>query len=232
MLSLKQKSLIFTFIFVLMGVVVFGFAGIYKVSESHTVSFSLTDQSGEEKTHTDFSGQFLMVFFGFTSCDDICPIGMTQVTSIMSQFDEDGLEEKVTPLFISVDPERDSIERIADYLENFDSRVVGLTGSRAALEKVTAGFNTFLDESPAKHSHAKGHHSASGSTEVSDEHAAHIGSHHATEEFIDHYQLRHSSVIYLVGRENQVIDYISLEEKSETVVKRLRHLMNESNKHS
>ena len=87
-----------------------------------------------------------MVFFGFTSCHSICPTQMNKMTLVMAELDKSGHGTRITPVFISVDPERDSPNKVEAYLENFDDRFVGLTGSRPALESAANSFKTIFED--------------------------------------------------------------------------------------
>jgi protein SCO1/2 len=93
--------------------------------------FTLTDQNGKTVTDRDFRGRFMLVFFGFTHCPDVCPAEL----QVMSQSLE-ALGPKaanVVPIFITLDPERDTQAVMADYVKNFGPRFVGLTGSPEAV---------------------------------------------------------------------------------------------------
>lgn len=114
------------------------------------VAFALTNQHGDTVTQKDFGGRHLLVFFGFTNCRGICPTHMSNLTRVMAQLDATGHSRGVTPVFISVDPERDAPATVAAYVERFDHRFVGLTGSRAALEGAAASFKTFLQDGPPR----------------------------------------------------------------------------------
>ena len=114
------------------------------------VNFSLTNHHGDTVTQRDFGGRHLLVFFGFTNCHGVCPTHMSNLTRVMAQLDASGHSRGVTPVFISVDPERDVPATVAAYVERFDHRFVGLTGSRAALEDVAAAFRTFLQDAPPR----------------------------------------------------------------------------------
>ena len=114
------------------------------------VVFALTNHHGEPVTQNDFRGRTLLVFFGFTHCDGICPTYMSDLTRVMASLDDTGDSRGVTPIFVSVDPERDSPSVVAAFLAHFDARFVGLTGSRAALEQTAKTFKTFLQEAPPR----------------------------------------------------------------------------------
>ena len=137
--------------FVILGVIATTFAiTVWRHEDDSRVQFRLTDQTGQTVTRDHLGGRHLMVFFGFTSCVDICPIQMAKLTRVMAELDQTGHGSRITPVFISVDPERDSPERVAAWLEHFDDRFVGLTGSRAALEGAADSFRTLLEDLPAE----------------------------------------------------------------------------------
>ena len=93
--------------------------------------FTLVDQTGRTVTDQDFRGRYMLVFFGFTHCPDVCPAEL-QVMS--ASLDELGPKaEQVVPIFITLDPERDTPAAMGAYVKNFGSRFVGLTGSPEAI---------------------------------------------------------------------------------------------------
>lgn len=95
--------------------------------------FSLRDTDGEAFTRDDLRGGFSLLFFGFTNCPDICPLTMAALASAYREL-ESGDTPPPAVVLVSVDPNRDSPERIADYLRRFDSRFLGATGEQTALE--------------------------------------------------------------------------------------------------
>lgn len=112
------------------------------------VAFSLTDHTGATVSQGDFAGRHLLVFFGFTNCSQICPTQMSKLTSALAKLDQSGHASQVTPIFVSVDPERDTPDQVARFLNQFDHRFVGLTGSRAALTAAAASFKAYLQAAP------------------------------------------------------------------------------------
>ncbi len=112
------------------------------------VTFNLSDQSGAAVSERDFAGRHLLVSFGFTNCPDICPTQMSKLSTAMAKLEQSGHATEVTPVFISVDPERDSPERVTRFLARYDERFVGLTGSRPAIAEAAASFKTYLQEAP------------------------------------------------------------------------------------
>ena len=137
--------------FAILGVIAATFTiTVWRYEDNSRVQFHLTDQTGRTVTRDHLGGRHLMVFFGFTSCVDICPIQMAKLTRVMAELDRTGHGTRVTPVFISVDPERDTPGKVAAYLEHFDDRFVGLTGSRTALEGAADSFRTLLEALPAE----------------------------------------------------------------------------------
>ncbi|HWV83149.1 MAG TPA: SCO family protein [Hyphomicrobiaceae bacterium] len=89
--------------------------------------FTLVDHTGKTVTDKDFRGRYMLVYFGFTNCPDICPSGLQVISAAL---DKAGAKaEQVTPLFVTVDPERDTPEQLASYVSSFHPRLIGLTGS-------------------------------------------------------------------------------------------------------
>src|SRR6516225_9280966 len=89
--------------------------------------FELIDQTGRPRTDADFRGKLLIVYFGYTYCPDVCPTDLMQIGLAMDKLGAAGAQ--VQPLFISVDPERDTPSVFADYVSMFNPRIVGLTGT-------------------------------------------------------------------------------------------------------
>ncbi len=89
--------------------------------------FTLVDHTGKTVTDKDFRGRYIMVFFGFTHCPDVCPTGLQVISAALDQVGAKA--DKVVPLMITVDPERDTPEQLAGYVPSFHPRLVGLTGT-------------------------------------------------------------------------------------------------------
>ena len=89
--------------------------------------FELVDHTGARRSDTDFRGDFLLIYFGYTYCPDICPTNLQTMTEALDLLGDKA--EQVQPLFISVDPARDTVETLGDYVPHFHPRMIGLTGS-------------------------------------------------------------------------------------------------------
>jgi len=114
--------------------------------------FTLIDQTGKTVTDQDFRGRYMLVFFGFTHCPEVCPAEL-QVMS--ASLDELGPKaEQVVPIFITLDPERDTQEAMGAFVKNFGSRFVGLTGSpeaiAAAAEAYRVAYTKFQEDTSKK----------------------------------------------------------------------------------
>ncbi len=108
--------------------------------------FTMVNQRGETVTEKTYAGKYLLMFFGFTSCADVCP---TQLQVMAAALDQLGpLANEITPIFVSVDPDRDSPQVMADYVKNFHPRLQGLTGSPAQLAAFAEIFHIFYAKIP------------------------------------------------------------------------------------
>lgn len=101
--------------------------------------FELNSTLGKKIGPQSFRGKVLLVFFGYTSCPDICPITLTTIKNALEDLEIKELEQ-VQPLFISVDPERDTLEGMKQFLTYFHASLVGVTGSAEELKAITKKF--------------------------------------------------------------------------------------------
>ncbi|WP_137123660.1 SCO family protein [Roseomonas sp. HF4] len=103
--------------------------------------FTLVDHTGRTVTERDFAGRALLVYFGFTYCPDVCP---TELGTIAAALDAMGQgADRVTPVFITVDPERDTPEAMADYVSRFHPRLVGLTGTADQIAQAARAYRVY-----------------------------------------------------------------------------------------
>ncbi|HEV2609917.1 MAG TPA: SCO family protein [Noviherbaspirillum sp.] len=110
--------------------------------------FTLTDHTGKTRTLADFKGKAVVVFFGFTQCPDVCPTTMAEMANVMKELGPSA--DKVQVLFITVDPERDTQQLLAQYVPAFDPRFLGLVGDKAATDAVAKEFKVFYQKVPGK----------------------------------------------------------------------------------
>ncbi|MEZ5658988.1 MAG: SCO family protein [Burkholderiaceae bacterium] len=104
--------------------------------------FTLTDHTGKTRSLADFKGSVLVVFFGYTQCPDVCPTTLLRMKEVIAALDP-GEADRVRVAFVSVDPERDTREVLAQYVPAFDSRFIGLFGDLEATKAVTREFKVF-----------------------------------------------------------------------------------------
>ena len=138
-------------------------------------SFSLRDQSGLTVSNERYSDRYKLIFFGFTNCPDICPATLSRMTETLNQLGS--LNHQVYPLFITVEPERDTPALLKEYAKAFDPRIIYLTGSSEEIARVLTAWG----ELRATIAAAKG--------ETSEE----------------SYTIQHSSVLYLMSPDDKVL---------------------------
>ena len=109
--------------------------------------FTLTAANGQTVTDKDFRGEPTLVFFGYTHCPDVCPATLFEISEVLRAL---GPDKKAAALFITVDPERDTPAIMKDYLSSFDPRIVGLTGSREAVDPVLREFRVYSRKVPGE----------------------------------------------------------------------------------
>ena len=153
----------------LVGIATLAFVGLLVWSDARTdqfrddesafqAVFELTDHQGMIQTEGDFSGRWMLVFFGFTNCPDVCPTTLSEVAAVM-----DGLGsavDKVQPIFITIDPERDTPDVLAEYVPLFDAGILGLTGTPEQIAETSTTFPIFferIEDAAAPDGYTMGH---------------------------------------------------------------------------
>ena len=108
--------------------------------------FTLTDQNGRTVTDKDLRGHPFLVFFGFTHCPDVCPTSLFEISEVLGKLGPDA--QKVSALFVTIDPERDTPAEMKDYLSSFNPHLVGLTGDPAAIAAVAKEYRVYVKKVP------------------------------------------------------------------------------------
>ena len=106
--------------------------------------FELTDHKGKIRTEENFEGRWLLVFFGFANCPDVCPTTLAEVAVIMDELGP--ASEQVQPLFITIDPERDTPARLAEFVPQFHPDIIGLSGTSDQIERTSKAFRIFYEK--------------------------------------------------------------------------------------
>jgi protein SCO1/2 len=161
--------------------------------------FTMTDQNGKAVQFSSTNGKLRLVFFGFTNCPDICPVTMLTLTNVMNSLG--GNADQVQPVFITVDPERDTPSVMKDYVSNFHPSVLALSGTKEQTDQATQAFKVFysvnkIEDSPKeKVDHSEHTNHAEHSEHMSHaDHSAHGG-----------VQVDHSGFIYLLDRDGNYL---------------------------
>jgi protein SCO1/2 len=108
--------------------------------------FRLLDQNGASTTDADVKGQPFVVFFGFTHCPDVCPTTLFELSEVFNRLGPDA--QKVSALFVTVDPERDTPDELKRYLSSFNPRIRGLTGDQAAVDAMVKAYRAYAKKVP------------------------------------------------------------------------------------
>ncbi len=108
--------------------------------------FSLVDATGKRVTEKDFVGRPLLVYFGFTNCPDVCPAGLQVIAAALDRLGDKAKE--MTPIFITVDPERDTPEALGKYVASFHKGIVALSGTPDEIAAVTKAYRVYVKKIP------------------------------------------------------------------------------------
>jgi len=171
-------------------------------------SFSLVDQHGQPVTDKDFRGSFMLVYFGYTYCPDVCPLGLQRMSEAVKALGPDG--ERVVPIFITLDPERDTGKVLAAYTAHFHLRLIGLTGAREQIDAAKSaygvrGFKLFSPPSFEDENSERG-----GESDDDDN---------------SRYLVQHSASTYLVDPDGKIVSIFLHETSSREMAGRLEVLV-------
>jgi len=155
--------------------------------------FSLTDHTGRAVTEADFRGKAMLIFFGYTYCPDVCPTSLTEISAAMDKLGP--LADKVVPVLVTVDPERDSVSVMKDYVAHFHPSIVGLTGTAEQIKQVAKAYRVYYAKVPDKGGDASA------------------------------YLMDHSSVIYLMGPDGRFLAHFSTQTDAETMAAKIKSLL-------
>ncbi len=143
-------------------------------------SFTLVDQNGRAFTDKDLRGKYALIYFGYTHCPDVCPTTLQAMTDALDQLG--ALADRIQPVMISVDPERDTPTQLKDYLSNFRKGFIGLTGTPEQVRQAAQAFRVFYRKVLADKGEAD-------KAESGD------------------YLMDHSSIIYLMDPDGRYVDH-------------------------
>lgn len=170
--------------------------GQTKSSSSVSVGgpFTLVNGKGETVTDKNFAGEYMLVYFGYTYCPDVCPTALTDMATALDLLGDDKAK-KIQPIFISVDPARDTPEHLAEYVTFFHPRLIGLTGTEQQIKDAARAYRVFYR----------------------------IGE--AAPDDPQDYLVDHTSIIYLIGPDGKLVTHFSHGTTPEAMAERLGNLL-------
>ncbi|XP_015241381.1 PREDICTED: protein SCO1 homolog, mitochondrial [Cyprinodon variegatus] len=110
--------------------------------------FSLVDHNNKPTKSEDFLGQWILIYFGFTHCPDICPDEIEKMIEVVDEIDKIKALPNLTPILITIDPDRDTPEAMAAYVKEFSPKLIGLTGTTAQVDEVSRAYRVYYSQGP------------------------------------------------------------------------------------
>jgi len=110
--------------------------------------YALTDQDGKPRASTDFGGKYQLIYFGYTFCPDVCPTTLALMAAALDRLGAD--KDRIVPVFITIDPERDTPDAIKKYVAAFGPQFIGLTGTSEQIAKVEKEFRVYAKKGPVE----------------------------------------------------------------------------------
>ena len=153
--------------------------------------FKLVDHNGKTVTDADYRGRYMLIYFGYSFCPDVCPTTLAVMAQALDRLGGDA--RRVTPIFITIDPERDTPKVLAEYMKAFGPQFVGLTGSVDAIKDVEKKYRVYAVKKPL------------------DPAKPNAG-----------YGMDHSSVLYLMGPNGKLISFYDEAISPDQLTKELR----------
>ncbi|XP_064642491.1 protein SCO1 homolog, mitochondrial-like [Lineus longissimus] len=110
--------------------------------------WELVDHNGKTRTDKDFLGQWVLLYFGFTHCPDICPDEIEKMVEVVDKMETKKVLPNLTPIFITVDPYRDNVEAVREYVKEFSPKLLGFTGSMDQVQQATRAYRVYFSQGP------------------------------------------------------------------------------------
>ncbi|GEK97417.1 SCO family protein [Gluconobacter kanchanaburiensis] len=173
-----------------------GMRGIFLNRASHALGgpYTLIDTHGHTVTESHFQGRYTLIYFGYTHCIDVCPLTLETVTQALDLMGKEA--HRIVPLFITVDPSRDTPGVVADYVSHFSPDIVGLTGTESQIQTVIKSF------------HVMARRRGTSADRISSD-----------------YLMDHSSVLYLMDGDNRLMSVLPVDTSPQEIATRLRRLV-------
>jgi len=130
------------------------------VYEREAPEFTLADQYGDQVSLSDFKDKVVLIFFGYTHCPDICPMTMSVMNNVVDQLGDQA--DRVQVVFVTVDPERDTQQKLKSYIPYYNESFIGLTGTPEEIDKVADDYNVYYSKEEVESSseYLMGHNSS------------------------------------------------------------------------
>jgi len=167
-------------------------------------NFELTNHLGQKVTNESFNGYYRLVFFGFTNCPDFCPNTLNDIGIVIDEIDKNHL---LVPIFITVDPQRDTVLKLKNYLTNFHPNIIGLSGTNLQINDVKKKYKIFSK----KVMDVKKENGESDNHHDSHDHGG--------------YSLDHTTIIYLMNKKGVYITHFSPDTKNSDIVKKINQYL-------
>lgn len=187
-------------IFLLIGLIIGSLISAYQIKKSDNKNssmvmvrdfggpFTLIDQDNQKVTEKDFNDKWRLIYFGFTYCPAICPTELQKISSALNELGPAG--DQITPIFISVDPERDTVDVMRQYVALFHPRLLGLTGTLEQIDQVKKSYKIYAAK--------------------------------VKDDTMTDYTVDHSSFIYLMNPDNDLIRIFKTEDTVDEIVTVIR----------
>lgn len=108
--------------------------------------FFLVDQYGRPTSDADFRGKYMLIYFGFSYCPDICPRELKKMSEVLEKLENNGMMDQVVPLYITIDPWRDTVEMMRIYSKDFHPKLIGLTGTPSHVTQVAKSYRVYMNQ--------------------------------------------------------------------------------------
>ena len=156
--------------------------------------FRLTDHNGQSVSDADYHGKPVLLYFGFATCPDVCPTDLAKMAVVVRRLEEQS-EIEITPIFVTIDPGRDTPERLAEYVRFFHPSFVGLTGDDNAIAQIADRYAVYYEPVATDSGYTMDHSTFMFLLGVDGEYLAHYGRSVTAEELIGHIRDRLNQVI-------------------------------------
>ena len=155
--------------------------------------YSAVDHNGQNVTEQKFLGKFQLIFFGYTYCPDICPTALTEMSAALDLLGNQA--DQIIPIFITIDPERDTPEYLKEYVTYFHPNTIGLSGSLEQITTIARAYRVYFAKAKQDN------------------------------DTPDDYLLDHSSITYLMGKDGRYLAHFSLGTSAEEIARRIRNYL-------